>query len=230
VKAILFDFDGVLTTDKTGSLTTLRYLSAHTGISHERLSLAFKKFNGDLNLGKVTHEEIWSDLCDSLGHSVDPSLLPQAFESTPINTGMFELALRLKTSYSLGIITDNKKDRIDHLKAHLGLPELFDPIVVSAEVGCRKSEVGIFREAVGRLQMEARDCVFIDNSAGNLRVAESLGMNAVYFDDEANDIAALVTALRDQFGVDVPAAPNPSIERTSYRWLRHRQAAAHVER
>jgi hypothetical protein len=24
--------------------------------------------------------------------------------------------------------------------------------------------------------------------------------------------------------------PNPSIERTSYRWLRHRQAAAHVER
>jgi hypothetical protein len=27
-----------------------------------------------------------------------------------------------------------------------------------------------------------------------------------------------------------PLAPNPSIERTSYRWLRHRQAAAHVER
>jgi hypothetical protein len=28
----------------------------------------------------------------------------------------------------------------------------------------------------------------------------------------------------------VAAAPNPSIERTSYRWLRHRKAAAHVER
>jgi hypothetical protein len=28
----------------------------------------------------------------------------------------------------------------------------------------------------------------------------------------------------------IAPCPNPSIERTSYRWLRQRQAAAHVER
>jgi putative hydrolase of the HAD superfamily len=230
VKAILFDFDGVLTTDKTGSLTTLRYLSAQTGISHEKLDSAFKKFNGDLNLGKVTHEEIWPALCDSLGNAIDLSLLPRAFESTPINAGMFELALRLKAAYSVAIITDNKKDRIDHLKLHLGLPELFDPILVSAEVGCLKSEVGIFREALRCLQVEANDCVFIDNSEGNLRVAESLGMNVVYFDDEANDIEALVRTLTEQYGVDVPVEPYPSMQRTSLSWLRQAKAAAHVER
>jgi hypothetical protein len=31
-------------------------------------------------------------------------------------------------------------------------------------------------------------------------------------------------------GVLKRPTPNPSIERTAYRWLRHRQAAAHVER
>lgn len=230
MKAILFDFDGVLTTDKTGSLTTLRYLSAQTGISHEKLSSAFKTFNGDLNLGKVTHEEIWPALCDALGSAIDLSLLPRAFESTPVNAGMFDLALRLRNTYFVGIITDNKKDRIDHLKAHLGLPELFDPIVVSAEIGCGKSEVGIFREALSRLSVEAKECVFIDNSEGNLRVAKSFGMNVVHFDDEANDIAALVNTLTEEYGVDVPAAPNRSIGRPAYRWRRHPQAAVHVKR
>ena len=230
MKAIFFDFDGVLTTDKTGSLTTLRYLSGQTGISHGRLSSAFKKFNGDLNLGKVTHEGIWPELCHSLGTAIDLSLLPRAFASTPINVGMFELALRLKATYSVGIITDNKKDRIDHLKIHLALPELFDPILVSAEVGCRKSEVGIFHRALSCLQVDAKDCVFVDNDEGNLRVAQSLGINGVYFNDEANDIEALVRTLTQQYGVDIPAPPNPSIERTSLRWLRQLKAAAHVER
>jgi putative hydrolase of the HAD superfamily len=230
VKAILFDFDGVLSTDKTGSLTTLRYLSAQTGISYEKLSAAFKRFNSDLNLGKVTHEEIWPNLCDSLGCQVDLSLLPRAFESTPLNVGMFELALRLKANHSVGIITDNKKDRIDHLKLHLGLPELFDPILVSAEVGCSKSEVGIFRRALSYLRIEAKDCVFIDNSEGNLRVAESLGINGVYFNDEVNDIEALVRTLKEEHDVDIPAETNPSTERASYGWLRHLQAAGHVER
>lgn len=211
VKAILFDFDGVLTTDKTGSLTTLRYLSAQTGISYEKLSSAFKKFNRDLNLGKVTHGDIWPALCDSLGNAIDLALLPRAFESTPINVGMFELALRLKAAYSVAIVTDNKKDRIDHLRAHLRLPEVFDPILVSAEVGCLKSEVGTFREALSCLQLEAKDCVFIDNSEGNLRVAGSLGMNVVYFNDEANDIEALVRTLTQEYGVDVaPRSTLPS--------------------
>jgi len=30
IKAVLFDYDGVLTTDKTGSVTTHRYLSEKT--------------------------------------------------------------------------------------------------------------------------------------------------------------------------------------------------------
>ena len=206
MKAILFDFDGVLTTDKTGSLTTLRYLGAQTGIPHAKLRSAFRKFNDDLNRGKVTHAEIWPALCDSLGEAIDLSLLPRAFESTPINAGMFELALRLKAAYRVAIITDNKKDRIDHLKVYLGLPELFDPILVSAEVGCLKSEVGIFRAALSYLELEANECVLIDNSEENLRVAASLGINVVYFDDEGSDIAGLVRTLKRECGVHVPIA------------------------
>ena len=49
MKAIFFDFDGVLTRDKTGSLTTLRYLCEQTGIELRQLRIAFEKYNVTVN-------------------------------------------------------------------------------------------------------------------------------------------------------------------------------------
>jgi len=41
-KAVFFDHDGVLTIDKTGSLTTNRFLSEQTGISYEAIGIAVR--------------------------------------------------------------------------------------------------------------------------------------------------------------------------------------------
>ncbi|MDW9246882.1 hAD-superhydrolase subfamily IA, variant 3 [Burkholderia cepacia] len=65
-------------------------------------------------------------------------MLEEAFQSTPKNDAMFALARSLKPEYSLGIITDNKRDRIDSLKKSQGLDVLFNPIIVSAEFGSGK--------------------------------------------------------------------------------------------
>jgi putative hydrolase of the HAD superfamily len=201
IKAVFFDFDGVLTRDKTGSLTTLRYLSARTGIPYERLQGAFGKYNEDLNLGKATHAGIWPQVCKALGCRIDPSLLREAFESTPMNAGMLQLARALKPRYSVGIITDNKKDRIDCLKEHAGLAALFDPIVVSAEVGASKASTPIFECALSHLGIAPQQSVFIDNSRANLVAPNALGMNTVYFDDDRNDVGALVETLKRMHGV-----------------------------
>jgi FMN phosphatase YigB (HAD superfamily) len=133
ISAIFFDFDGVLTTDKTGSLTTVRYLSTHTGIPQQELWEAFAPFNSDLLYGKASHAQIWPDLCQSLGRELDIALLIAAFKSTPMNEGMLNLARSLTARYSVGIITDNKKDRIDCLKEHAGLDAIFSPLVVSQQ-------------------------------------------------------------------------------------------------
>src|SRR4051812_4026018 len=116
IKAVFFDYDGVLTTDKTGSLTTTRYLSRVTGIGLPAVKAAFGRFNKELTLGKTTHAEIWPELCGALGQEITISLLYEAFESTPMNSKVFSLARQLKKNHAVGIITDNKKDRIDFLK------------------------------------------------------------------------------------------------------------------
>ena len=196
VKAVLFDFDGVLTTDKTGSLTTTRYLSERTGIELSRVQSAFRRFNAELTLGKTTHEQVWDSICRDLGQKLSLDLLKEAFESTPLNERMLAIAKELRSRYSVGIITDNKKDRIDLLKKVHKLSSLFDPIAVSAEIGIGKDSPKIFLEVLHRLGVNPHECIFIDNSRENLIAPSALGVKTIYFDDEQQDFNALLEALK----------------------------------
>lgn len=200
IKAVFFDYDGVLTTDKTGSLTTCRYLSKATGIDLPAVRAAFSPHNADLTLGKTTHRQVWGEICSSLGQKLDIGLLLEAFESTPLNTGMLALAKELKRKNLVGIITDNKKDRIDHLRRYQDLDAVFDPIVVSAQVGADKKGDEIFRHALRLAGVRPEEAVFIDNSKHNLIAPGALGIRTVFHDDEKNDIEALAGTLKS-FGL-----------------------------
>ena len=201
IEAIFFDYDGVLTLDGTGSLTTNRFLSERTGIPYDQVRRAFERHNRALNLGEVDYAGIWPTVCADLGRQLPLGLLVAAFESTPVNEPMMRLARDLSGRFAVGIITDNKKERIDHLKKYQQLAEVFAPIVVSSDVGCGKEDPCLFRWALDRSGVEAGRSVFIDNTRANLVTAAALGINVVHFDDERNDVAALARTLERDFGV-----------------------------
>ena len=147
IKAIFFDYDGVLTLDRTGSLTTNRFLSEQTGIAYDRVRRAFGRHNREMNEGSTSYVEVWPAVCADLEFDVPIELLDKAFESTPLNDAMLRLARDLKARYRVGIISDNKKDRMDHLRRFQRLWEVFDPIVVSANIGGTKADSRIFQAA-----------------------------------------------------------------------------------
>jgi FMN phosphatase YigB (HAD superfamily) len=199
IKAIFFDYDGVLTTDKTGSLTTNRYLSKMMSVEYETVRRAFAQYNQDLLVGKTTHGVIWEAVCEAMGCKIDFALLEQAFLSTPANDAMFALARRLKPKYKLGIVTDNKKDRIACLRKSQDLDALFNPIVVSAEFGSGKDSSAVFEYALRCLEIVPKESVFIDNNPDNLIAAGALGMGVILHDDAKNDVDKLAATLTDKF-------------------------------
>jgi len=69
--------------------------------------------------------------------------------------------------------------------------ELFDAVVISAEVGLRKPDEAIFRHAVGLLGLAPADCVFIDDIEHNIAAAETIGMRGIHHTDPAATIDAL---------------------------------------
>lgn len=196
IRAVFFDYDGVLTRDKTGSLTTCRSLSQQAGLSFEAVHAALRPYNEALTHGRTTHEAIWPAVCEVLGRDIPISALRIAFESTPLDEAMMFLAKRLTVRHRVGLITDNKRDRLDHLRAFQQLDAVFDPIVVSSVFGSGKEGAAIFEHALTCLALPPEVAVFIDNHRDNLVAPAALGMHTLHFDDERRDVKALIAELQ----------------------------------
>lgn len=201
IECVFFDYDGVLTTDRTGSITTCGFISRQTGIALERVSAALAKHNKDLTLGLTSYTDVWPQVCEDLNVDLPLRLLVEAFDSTPVNVSMFDLAAQLRRECRVGIITDNKADRMRRLTFVQGLDAHFDPIIVSADVGKSKSTPALFEHALARVGLVAAHAVFIDNDPRNVEVAALTGINAIHFDDAVNDVSGLAERLYRDFGL-----------------------------
>ncbi len=188
IDAILFDFDGVLTVDKTGSQSVLRYLSAKTGIAEDVLGRAYYKYNKALLYGKMTHQDMWEDFQRALGKEIPFDILRDAFRNTILDWDMIEYARELKQNYLVGLITDNKADRMDEILTWYQLRDVFDAVAVSAKFGFGKQEEPIFEMTLAALKVKPEACVFIDNTEKNLVIPRQMGMRTILFDDENRDI------------------------------------------
>jgi len=76
--------------------------------------------------------------------------------------------------------------------------DLFDAVVISAEVGMRKPEPRIFRHAAQLLGLPPEACIFIDDIQANVTAAEQLGFTGVLHtaaDGTAERVAELLSAL-----------------------------------
>lgn len=188
MKAILFDFDGVLTIDKYGSDSILRYLGENTDAPIDVLKREYYKINRGLLNGEYTHKDIWADYCKNVGSDIDFQILIDSFINTPLDNEMISLIRELKTKYKIGMITDNKVDRITEILKYHNLTDLFDVVTISAECKCGKNDRKIFDLTLESLNVKPNDCVFIDNSEKNLVVPQELGIHTILFDDENRDI------------------------------------------
>lgn len=195
IKAVLFDFDGVLTIDKTGSATITNYISDTCGIPLEKVKSSYYKFNKQLLLGETTHQEIWEDFCQSLGHDIDFNILVDSFRFTCLDDMMIALVKKLKDRYLIGMVTDNKCDRISTILDYRGLNQYFDVVAISACVHSGKDSHGIFEYVLNTLNVSASECLFIDNTEKNLVVPKQIGMSTILYDDDNRDFEAFVIKL-----------------------------------
>ena len=195
-KAVFFDFDGVLTTDKYGSVSIAKFLAGKTGLPADRIRAAYQKHNGGLLRGAIDHGQMWDAFCTDLGVQMPISWLTEAAQATPLDPQMLGLVRELHDRGVItGMITDNPASRVEEIVQLHGLREWFDVISVSGAIGSRKDQPEIFEHALQSASLPAPDCIFIDNTAANLIIPAQLGMKTHFFDDEKRDMIALRNAL-----------------------------------
>ena len=187
IKGIFWDFDGVITTEKMGSPTITSYISQYTGLPYDLVNTEYRKFNNDMLYGKITHQDMWSAFCEAIGREVPYEILSEAFLNVKLDSKVIDIIRECKKKYLVGMITDNKADRMEAILENTELKGLFDVVIISANVHSRKTEERIFEEALNQSGLVAAECVFIDNTLENLDAPNRMGFKTVFFDDEKRD-------------------------------------------
>ena len=196
LKAAFFDFDGVLTTDKYGSVSIAKFLSGKTALPADFIRKAYQKHNAGLLTGAIEHGQMWDAFCDDLGIRMPFEWLTEAAKATPLDLQMLNLVRELRSRGMItGMITDNPASRVEEIAEIHRLRELFDVISVSGAIGSRKDQPTIFMRTLEAVNLPAPDCIFIDNTAANLIVPAQLGIKTHFFDDEIRDMESLRSAL-----------------------------------
>ena len=205
IKAVFFDFDGVLTTDPNGTVTITRNLCvAIPGLALEKVQACYRKMRKNIEADGGSVADYWQEFCTGVGVPIMLDVLLDAMGTVPKNVPMFALAESSRDAgYGVGMITDNTCERMELLRKTMRLPELFDPIIVSAEVRAAKHDgtTKIFDLALKGAGCSAQEALFIDNKKDNLLTPEKMGMQTYWHDDTKNDVPALMQALK-KYGVE----------------------------
>lgn len=90
-----------------------------------------------------------------------------------------ELAQRLKKKgYQIYYLSNIAPDTLEYVKT-LGVLDGFDGGIASCEVHCCKPEPAIYTALLEKYSLSAQDCIFIDDSAANVRAAYEQGITAI---------------------------------------------------
>jgi len=206
VRAIVSDFGGVLTTPLLASFAAIQ---DDIGISAESLGKAMREGleEGEeiplfkLERGEITEDEFLDRLSDGLekvlGHR--PHLhhfRHMFFGALDPNEPMIALMRELQAGgLKMAMLTNNVREWEPLWRSMLPVDEIFEEIVDSAFVGCRKPEPRIYELTLERIGMPAEACLFIDDLQVNCEGAEAVGMQAVHFRENEQAIGEVRAAL-----------------------------------
>jgi putative hydrolase of the HAD superfamily len=207
IKAIVSDFGGVLTTPLLNSFAAIQ---DDIGISPESLGLAMRNGLADgeelplfrLERGEISEDEFIEHLTDGLeeilGHR--PHLhhfRHMFFDALDPNEPMIELMRELQgRGLTMALLTNNVREWEPLWRSMLPIDEIFETVVDSAFVGCRKPEARIYELTLERIGVPAEACLFIDDLGPNCDGAEAIGMNAVHFRANEQAIGQIRRALK----------------------------------
>jgi epoxide hydrolase-like predicted phosphatase len=189
---VISDFGGVLTTPLIQSFVAFQ---DETGIAMETLGVAMQRIADrdgahplfELEKGKLTEGDFLQRIADELepelGHRPEMHRFSEIyFDALEPNQPMIDLMRELKGhGLRMALLTNNVREWEPHWRAMVPIDELFEVVVDSAFVGCRKPEQRIYEIVLERIGLPPDACLFVDDVEVNCEAARELGMTPVHF-------------------------------------------------
>lgn len=193
IKAILFDVDGVVFKPRDKYFSQ-RLREDGSSVPEEKINSFFKNEYKKIVIGKADlREEVEKYLDDWNWNGSVEELLNYWFSyENKIDQEVVDLVQELREKgVKCYLASDHSKYRTDDFMNNVGLKKYFDGVFSSGYLGYTKEEKEFFAAVIKDLGLPKNEILFVDDDPENVRVAESVGINAVHFDNKKNLINSL---------------------------------------
>jgi epoxide hydrolase-like predicted phosphatase len=201
--AVLFDFGGVLTTSVWDSFAAF---CRSEGLDPDAIKNLFRTDPAaledlrGLETGELSESDFEATFGRRLGLKNPDGLIDSMFVGMKPVPSMVDAVREIRASDLMTGLVSNSWSTA-HYDRRL-LAELFDAVVISAEVGLHKPQPEIYLLAAERLEVEPAECIFVDDLRENCEGAEAVGMTAIRHHSADETIAKL----RELTGLSLTAA------------------------
>jgi putative hydrolase of the HAD superfamily len=180
VRGLLVDFGGVLTTNVFDSFKEFCHAE---GLPPDTVKRTFRE-NPEalaelraLERGDLSVEEFEPRFAPHLGLTHHAGLVERLFAGVGPDQRMLTAVRRAHDSgIKTGLISNSWGDTTYDVA---DWRDVFHEIVISGDVGLHKPDPAIFELTCSRLDVEPRECVFVDDLRENCAAAEGLGITAI---------------------------------------------------
>jgi putative hydrolase of the HAD superfamily len=194
ISTILWDVGGVLLTngwDHLERAAVLKKFQVDSDAFEQRHELA----NDPWEKGLITGEEYLLRTVFYEPRSFTPADFLQAMKERSVllpHSAMRILQdLAASEEIELAMLNNEARELNDYRIERFELGRYFDSFFSSCYLGLRKPDPKIFDLALDVLQRDPEEVVFIDDRQGNCDAAETLGIHAIRYLDEAQCVQAL---------------------------------------
>ncbi len=149
-------------------------------------------------VGQLTIEQHWEAVFTELPIPAPEkeAFIRQFWAADGLNTELVEAIRTLRQNYKLGLLSNAWSDLRANLTHRWQIADLFEVLIISAEVGLAKPDPAIYQLALERLAVAPQEAVFIDDVLENIESAQSVGLLTVHYQDNLQLFAELQELLQ----------------------------------
>lgn len=203
IKAILFDFNGVIIDDEAIQLRVYQDI-----LRAEDVSMTEDEYYGSLGMDDVTFVRA---AYERAGKQISAAQLDELIErktdahrrlieaELPLFPGVVTFIKAAARHFTLGVVSMARRVEINHVLERAGLDKVFDAIVSAEDVESCKPDPACYnrgfllldeaRRKDGRLNISPHECLVIEDSPPGIQSAREAGMKTLGVTNTVKDAA-----------------------------------------
>lgn len=202
IKAVLFDFGGVLTPGG-GSGSIQKLFAGMFGL--DIADVQVDDLHHSLRRGEISDDEFFAEI--NRRHPNSPPATREAFlAKTDIfvrSEPVYELAEKLRANGIKTGILSNMYDMTAQVLWEKGFYDGFDPVVLSCEEHFAKPDREFYQIAVRKLGVQPQEVLFIDDQQKCMPPAQALGMRIILAENAEQIVRDAKTILKRENALEL---------------------------